>query len=178
MDIEFSSTKLSLDANPFPALAAMYDQWAELRGQRCAPARAELDPAEMPRHLLPRIAMVDVENDPAGFTYRLCGTAVADVYGCDLTGQSVSALKPECFAEEMWRQYAESVERRDPSLYLYQFPSKSGVWYPHATLNLPFSSDGEKVDLVMSIHEYGAVKQHLKTYFQDTGQTISAPAAL
>lgn len=178
MDLQFSATKLSLDAIPFPALVAMHDQWVELRGRRCAPARAELDPAEMPRHLLPCVAIVDVDHEPLSFTFRLCGTAVADVYGSDLTGQSVTALKPESFAKEIWRHFAETVEQRDPSLYLYQFPSKSGIWYPHATLYLPFSADGESVDLVMSVHEQGTVKQHLTSSFQDSGESISATAAL
>jgi hypothetical protein len=64
--------------------------WRSACGLRLRPARADIDPAKMPRAALPHVMMIDVlgAND---FRYRLIGTGITTTVGRDLTGQSVAA---------------------------------------------------------------------------------------
>src|SRR3954471_6167481 len=70
-------------------LQLMYGYWAAKRGSRPMPERSDIDPAEIPPHLLPGIMLVDVVNDPRRYVYRLVGTMEAEIRGYDPTGKSV-----------------------------------------------------------------------------------------
>ncbi len=168
--------KLDLESNPFPDLEAMHAHWQRLRGNRFAPSRADFDPVEVEPHLLPRILMIDVTGAPPEFTYRHWGTGIVDLHGRDMTGRPVTELNPKAFADLSYRQYMEVVETRAPGLYVHQVPGGAGRWYPHAILRLPFSSDGQGVDLVLSVDEYGADKELMKPYFR-TGTLPNVGAA-
>ena len=67
----------------------MYRYWAEKCGDRAMPARADIDPIEMPKHLLRGICIVDVVADERRYVYRLVGTGDVEVRGNDPTGKSV-----------------------------------------------------------------------------------------
>jgi hypothetical protein len=55
-----------------------------IKGKRCFPAKAELDPAEI-KALLPLLALMDISNPPLRVHYRLFGTSLVELYG-NLTG--------------------------------------------------------------------------------------------
>lgn len=76
-----------VDRIDHPGIRNFYALWRTLRRGRLVPSRADLDPAAM-RAYLPNVFMIDVEDGGARFRYRLCGTAVAEVYG-DFTGRYV-----------------------------------------------------------------------------------------
>ncbi len=166
MEDQLTQAKLDLDANPFPDLEAMYAYWQDLRGDAFAPARAAFDPVDVAPCLLPRIMMVDVIGDPPDFVYRHWGTGITDLHGRDMTGRSVRGLAPAPFADLMWRQYVEVVETGTPGLYVHHLPGGADGRYPHAILRLPFSSDGTKADMVLSLDEYGHNKEQLRLYFR------------
>ena len=51
----------------------VFDYWVAKRGARKMPARADLEPGDIPGHL-PDIGLVDVLPDEPYFRYRLLGT--------------------------------------------------------------------------------------------------------
>ena len=53
-------------------LKALLAYWRQKKGDRRAPTRADIDPAEIKR-LLPYVGLVDVERSPLRFRYRLVG---------------------------------------------------------------------------------------------------------
>ena len=72
-----------------PDTITMYEYWQSKCSNRSMPARADIDPVEMPRQLLPGICIVDVVADERRYVYRLVGTGDAEVRGNDPTGKSV-----------------------------------------------------------------------------------------
>ena len=52
-------------------LRQMYTYWLAKRGDRPMPRRSDLDPTEIPAHLLPGITLVDVVPDARRYVYRL-----------------------------------------------------------------------------------------------------------
>jgi hypothetical protein len=128
-------------------LRQVYAYWAsKIVGGRL-PARAAIDPTEIPR-LLPFVFLVDVERDPQRFRFRLVGTQICAWAGRDATGLYTDepAFGPKGAA--LARQYAEVVARRR-SLYIEQpagRPERDFIFYDK--LVLPLSADGAQVNML------------------------------
>jgi hypothetical protein len=81
-----------------PILTQLHAYWERKRGARPAPARKEIDPAEIVP-LLPHLFLIEAVGTPSRFRYRLIGTAVVELTGRDLTGHFVDEnLEPAKFA--------------------------------------------------------------------------------
>lgn len=70
-----------------PLLRAVYDFCAARRGARRMPARADIDPVELPRFALPNLVLLDIFEGGERFRWRLTGTGVVDRFGRDATGR-------------------------------------------------------------------------------------------
>ena len=128
-----------------PQTRALHRYFEELRGNRAAPLRAEVDPRDMPcraSHLF------ILENLGRGqLRFRLAGSALADAFGMELRGlnvrmmmegrgrESFAALIEECLAEP-GIGYAR-LARSDRPEELWE------------TLLLPMRSDGGAIDRVL-----------------------------
>lgn len=148
-----------------PRIRRCWDYWTAKRGDRAMPARADIDPAEIP-DLLPYIVLTEVLAGPPFLRYRLVGTAQVAVRGHDPTGQPVRGhhighhVGGEAMADEVMLNYRIVIERRS---FVYDFNSTLGPdpaagaargSFGHApvrelgTLLLPLSGDGTRVDMV------------------------------
>ena len=74
-----------------PKLKQFYDYWDAKRAARAMPARADIDPLEI-RPLLTNVALVDVEQTPQRFRYRLVGTELGGILKQELTGKYLDEM--------------------------------------------------------------------------------------
>lgn len=70
-----------------PLLAAVYDFYLVRRGMRPMPSRADIDPLDMPRFVLPYLTLLNVVDGGSRFRWRLAGTEVVSHFGRDATGR-------------------------------------------------------------------------------------------
>jgi hypothetical protein len=77
------------------------------------PSRADMDPVELPRALLPNLFLVDVEESPRRFRYRLVGTELTAIMRRELTGRYIDEM-PLLFRKFALPAYAEVMERAGP----------------------------------------------------------------
>ncbi|PHR24963.1 MAG: PAS domain-containing protein [Hoeflea sp.] len=68
----------------------LFDYWTEKRGQRAAPSRTDIEPADI-RTLLPHVFICDLVAD-GQLSFRLAGTALCALHGRELKGQLFSSL--------------------------------------------------------------------------------------
>jgi len=134
-----------------PDLLDMYAYWQRKRGGRPMPARADIEPAEIKR-LLPGMLLVDVRPAPDGtqdFVYRLVGTREVDMRGNDPTGKRVVEAYYGKSADDVTDCYRRVAESRRPFLDddCYHLPGQE--WSPSASIYLPLSADGSRVDMVL-----------------------------
>ena len=54
--------------------------------------------------------MIDVARDPLDFRYRLAGTMTYELHGQELTGKSITALRPPEFVATLWADLRELIE--------------------------------------------------------------------
>lgn len=74
-----------------PEQRQIYDYWIGCGGTREMPARADINPAHIPR-LLPFVSLIDVCPEITESKIRLAGTRLRDVYDREITGLTIAEL--------------------------------------------------------------------------------------
>ncbi|MBX3453478.1 PAS domain-containing protein [Ferrovibrio sp.] len=140
-----------------------FGYWDGLRGSRIMPARADIDPLQIP-DLLPFVVLTEVLQEPPWLRYRLVGTRQVQMRGFDPTGRAVAGNHighhlPSDTVDEVLLNYWIVIGKRCP---VYDYNSVLGPTLDsgsldigqvreRGTLLLPLGQDGETVDMVFCI---------------------------
>lgn len=125
--------------------------WNRIRGHRPMPARADMNPLDIPQ-LLPYVMLVDVLRDPLDFRFRLLGSAHDEVVGADYRGRLFSALPHTAEGNPVWAQYAQVVAECVPICGEISYVGRD----PFLRRNLehclmPLSADGVTVNMILVV---------------------------
>jgi hypothetical protein len=135
-------------------LQEIYTYWQSLLNGRPMPARKDVDPVQLPRHL-PDLMLIDVLHDPRRFRYRLVGSRIVSASAEDRTGRffdDVSFFKKNT---DVIEHYNAVVEKAVPHITLEPFLNFSNnMTYQAKRLLLPLSSDGKTVDMLMAYFRF------------------------
>ena len=71
-------------------IRALFDYWNERRGWRIAPERNDIDPDAIRRVLADTFILA--YNEPEGHPFRIAGTRVAALFGCELKNEAFLEL--------------------------------------------------------------------------------------
>jgi hypothetical protein len=99
------------------------------------------------------VKLVDVQRGADGaldFRFRLAGTWIGNVLGTELTRLRPLDLQPPQFGAMVHDHYAQCVRERRPLLHKVEIDSVRRI-HSYARLLLPLSSDGEQVDMLMTV---------------------------
>jgi hypothetical protein len=162
-----SAATMTLDIGDLPVDGALdargrrlFEYWREKRGARKMPARADLEPADIP-DLLPDIALVDVLEAPPFLRYRLVGTRQCAARGFDPTGKPVTeghlGRDLPGMREQVLANYRKVIDSgkplfRDTSIAGHDNRGDillGGRLIARFTLFLPLGCDGGTVDMVL-----------------------------
>ena len=129
-------------------LRALFGYWREKRGDRAMPARADLDPLEIPT-LLPIVGLVDVLDDGARFRYRLVGTEMVDADGHDPTGRFLDEALPDSgYADYLIGLFREVTRERRALYGESDSRGRGRIECQVRRLLMPLSRDGQAVDMI------------------------------
>ena len=129
-------------------LLALYRYWESKRGDRAMPARADIDPTEIPT-LLPLILLIEVLGI-GDYRYRLTGTEIVSNVGSDVTGKTFAeALPGGPYGEYITGLVRDVVSRGRPLYSEGAFMAEGRVDRQVRRLLLPLSADGRTVDMVL-----------------------------
>jgi hypothetical protein len=135
-----------------PQLELALAYWHEIKGEAAFPRRADLVPENIVS-LWPHLMMVDVIDSGADYHIRLFGQNLVDYYG-EQTGRRISESRaPELVRERSTKLFDFCLECREPC-YAY-WPVTVSQRRPVVdveALCLPLSSDGSKLDRLMSLN--------------------------
>ncbi len=141
-----------------PELQGLYRYWYSRHDGARLPARADLDPLDIPQ-LLPHLMLIDVQHEPFDLRYRLVGTALVDQMGRDTTGLRVE----DGYLGDDWprieQDYRTAVFAARPVLTRNDIKGKQGRRLAYERLLLPLSGDGKAVDMLVG----GAVFDPIQT---------------
>ena len=124
-------------------LRQLLQYWDEKRGDRRAPSRDDIDPAEM-IEALPNVFLIDVLAEPRRYRVRLMGTLLGEWCGRDHTGRYVDEITDQAVAT-----LHELVTTWRPWRLLTELGRSSGGTRPYELLALPLSRDGATVNMVL-----------------------------
>lgn len=128
-------------------LKALFAYWRQNKGDRRAPARADIDPAEI-KALLPYVGLVDVTREPLRFRYRLVGSSITMGYGAELTGRFLDEADINGHEHDIVAEYARVAETGEPVCATWEYTRNDGRHMRYERLALPLMSDGKSVDML------------------------------
>lgn len=146
--------------------AALY--WVAKSSSRQMPDRQDIDPLEIPTHVLPHISLIEPCGPRNRFRYRLCGTEVAGRFESDPTGKTSDVL-----FEGKYREYLESLigKVRDTLACIYSESRfsfedgscESGMLLTHRLL-MPLQYKGDDAGIIFLVQTWprggSAFSQH------------------
>jgi hypothetical protein len=141
-----------------PILGPTLAYWLAKRRNRAMPRRAEIDPTEIPRKVLPNLQIIEVLDGGARFRYRLVGTALVEAYGRDFTGRIADELFPDDrlnFVQSIYRTVCDS---KLPFFSRNKYHTPKDLELFSLRIHMPLSDDGMTVSHILGVmrFEYGA----------------------
>lgn len=125
-----------------PRLRQLLAYWQTKRGDRPFPARADIDPLELP-FILGDLILFDVEPgteySPPRFRYRLFGSNIARRQGFDMTGKYIDQHPWQGFASRAREGYQRVMQTGQPDLIVRR-EEIDGRLFRHQSLLLPLGT--------------------------------------
>jgi len=139
-------------AQPWHAdIVGVHDYWRSIHPPVGLPGRQHVDVLDIPRELLPRIWLLDIQPEPFRLRYRLAGTEIVRAIGREVTGQWLDDAHPHLKNEpDYLARYREVLASRTPS-----WRRGRAVLWTHQdyreieNILLPLARDGASVDMIM-----------------------------
>lgn len=131
-----------------PILIGLFSYWQQLPRTGSIPLYESVDVVDMPPHLLPNIFLVEVENQPRNFRYRLVGTELDRRNGFAGTGMRLSEM-PIDHTEKLAAEFDRIVESGRPRFSSGAFITGDELFRDVERVVAPLSHDGESVDMLL-----------------------------
>lgn len=130
-----------------PRLQRLHAYWRERCGHLPFPRKGDFDPVDF-SYVLGYVTLVDVEQEPRRYRFRLDGSILVELSGMDYTGRYLDELLMEEYTAFIKETYDRVVDSGLP--YRYQ---KAGLFdqqhFSEETLILPFGDNPPVVDMLM-----------------------------
>lgn len=127
----------------------LFAYWNSLRRGLGLPARRDVDPGHLKRHL-PTVSLVDVvRGESPDYRFRLAGTALYNVYGREVTGRGMAEVYGS--SVDYWRtELTKVVEERRPMVGVHNLgwrgaPHLSLIWLRMPLAPSPYAD----VDMIL-----------------------------
>ncbi|TCV61305.1 hypothetical protein EDE05_12225 [Neorhizobium sp. R1-B] len=124
------------------ATRAVFDYWINLKGDRAAPLRTEIDPTAL-RHLLPHL-FIAAMDERGVLAFRLAGTRICDLFGYELRSMAFDQV---WFEAEQPLHIAQNVIRHEQPALVDLVAVTADARQAYEMLLLPLrSTDGMESD--------------------------------
>jgi hypothetical protein len=158
--------RIPLDNLREQRLFRFLDYWRSKSAQGRLPLRRDIDPSEF-RWALGLVCLLDVEQRPLRFRYRLDGSVIATRNGHDMTGRAIDAIEHKPSAGMLHGQFATVVAEKAPAAH--RICTEHGIFgTTYERLALPLSHDGHDVSMIMTVAANMEIEQsqHVRCFFR------------
>jgi hypothetical protein len=136
-----------------PRVHRFHDYWKARRSaEHAVPLRADVDPTDL-RELLPNIVIIEVEQSPLRFRYRLVGTRVVEFNKLDFTGAYLGSIGWD-EEQQLTDTCVDVVSTRQPLCGFYSWTLKTGATGKCEFGIFPLSQDGVTVTQIFGVEDY------------------------
>lgn len=141
-----------------PEQRQIFDYWRDQAGHKSMPDRADISPAQIPRHL-PFVSLIDIDHDAADFRYRLAGTQLREIFGREVTNLSLSGFREENH-RDYWCSACERLARTGrPAQGILRGPEASRDHMVQYWLRLPLSNGSARPALILGYDKCIAISE-------------------
>ena len=162
---EVTQKQITIEESQGPETHVILDYWNDKRGSRFAPAWSDIELMDLPLSLIPHLVVVDVIGNAMDFKYRFWGTWHVQFHGYEQSNKLVSELNPPPYRDLISSQYKQTIEVREPQLFVQQIPIKSDLWVFTELSRFPLSDDGKTVTNILSAELAFSDTSEVSKYF-------------
>ncbi|MEQ9519082.1 MAG: PAS domain-containing protein [Parvibaculum sp.] len=129
--------------------------WERVRDGQPLPLASNLNPAQISRHLS-QVFLLQVEQDPLKFKFRLVGEDPTAAFGVNAAGFEVEKIEFEGLAagKMMHELYAWIVTQRNPLALCGPNPTLKDGYNYHEVVYLPFCNDDARITRILGAGVY------------------------
>ncbi len=171
---EISVFGKDVDAAVLPEFRALYQYWAQVRGDRWAPDWSEFRLDELTTEIVPWCVVVDVHREPLKFMYRFWGTRVSHLLDVDLTGKSSDDIPSQSYVRRSRAEYTEMLGRKVAMSTDKPHINSIKMKVRYQILRVPFSS-GSEVENILSLGGFSASGEGNENYFRTKAPLVIRP---
>ena len=160
----FTTVTLAANIDEWPDFKVSLDYWSDTCGEQI-PSWAAFDLMAIPARLIPSVFVADYDRQKDDLKFRFWGTTQVSVFHLDVTGKYASDFYEVGLFGPLRDAFDTMVQSKEPILQISKITTdhKQEIFVP--TLRLPLSTDGQTVDGIICINEFGADKRALETFF-------------
>ena len=141
--------------------AVVLDYWNRVRGDRFAPAwGSQFRLTDLPTSIVPNLTVIDRIDGGHNFFYRFWGTNHATLKGFEMTGKTIDRTPSRAIQQIATRQLETVIQRRRPTVFLYSVDYPNRHRKAEFVLRLPLSTDGTRVDGVVTYQDLTSPAAH------------------
>ena len=137
-----------------PALRAIREYWESKRSGGALPSRVHLEPVEM-KGFLQHVLLVDVQQSPRRYRWRLVGTAITEALGRDNTGRWFDEIYDADSLASMVGGYDMIVASRRPVRVVGRAAFAGKPHTRFEAVSLPLAAADGAIDMVLVGAVYG-----------------------
>lgn len=146
----------------FPLHREIHDYWSSKKTDGRLPARADIDPVDIPQVLQWTLLLDVVRSDAQPrFKFRLFGTGLVERAGRDLTGVWIEDAFPE---EQRHAYFFDAVARVVAEARPIGYFGHSMIEHRHHIrvrgLLFPLAADGRQVDMILGVNLRETLTNH------------------
>src|SRR6185312_7986667 len=123
---------------------ALFSYWNELRGERLAPKRFEIEPSAIAGNL-PDTFILERVN-PATLRFRLAGTRICEAFGIEFRGMNLLEFFEEDDVETLQQHIAQIVSQGAVGVFQISAGTANGLSASFELLLLPLTHTRDTVD--------------------------------
>ena len=128
--------------------------WERIRAGRPMPARADLDPIDIPR-LLSVTILIEVIEEPLDFRYRLLGTELDRITKANYRGWRFSEIPHIEKNGRLWSDHETVYRTRKPVRSSVEYIGHDRFLRTLAHGLFPLSNDGVSVNMIWGVADIG-----------------------
>lgn len=160
-----SFVEINIEETPFPELHDVLTYWHGRKLGHPLPSWHDVDLMDLPPKIIPRICVIDVENEPLTFKYRFWGSEITKMHKLDFTGHSILDVPPAEYAALLFQQYESVTKSKSPKMFINRFENDQGFRSQYAVVRMPLASNGKNIDHIISAEAYGDEYRQLSDLF-------------
>ena len=139
-----------------PGARMLLGQWLDLKGNRPAPARGDLDLRQL-RRLAPWLFILEPAGEANGFSYRLAGTGLCAFLKTEMTGTDFLSGWGQTEASAFSRALGAVTGRLQPAHFRIRYLTDRGQKIGADMLALPMTArDGRSIHVLGGLFPHGS----------------------